>query len=194
MPTRMRRALLRWRRGAAAVAVLSAACVHGRGAAAPRDCPPTTDTSRVTLDTTTAATLAGRYQVVSVNTVRGYGGYVSRHRLALAVPDPAHRVRARRPMLRRTPPPDTLLLAGRYEWEADGRVYGDTAEVLPRGMLVVGCVECLDASPTVHTIDALTADGFRGRWSNPQTGIGVIVDRRGRRLPNPGGYYCARRL
>jgi hypothetical protein len=176
-----------------AVAALSAACAHGRAAPAPPDCPPIADTSRVALDTTAAAALAGHYDVVSVNTVRGYDGYVSRHRLHLVALDPARRLRTRPSFPGRATRIDTLLLAGRYEWDADGRVYGDTAEVFPRGSLIVGCVLCLDASPTLHTIDALTADGFRGRWSNPQTGIGVAVDERGRRLPNPGGYYCARR-
>ena len=58
----------------------------------------------------------------------------------------------------------------------------------------VGCVDCLDGSPTHYAVDAVTAAGFAGRWANYQTSIAVAVDRRGRELPGPSGYFCARRV
>jgi hypothetical protein len=63
-----------------------------------------------------------------------------------------------------------------------------------RAGFTLGCVECLDASPTYYRITHITAWGFTGRWINYHTGIGTYVDRRGRRLPDPEGFFCARRL
>jgi len=76
---------------------------------------------------------------------------------------------------------------------AEGRTYRDTARVLAGG-LTISCVGCMDACPTSYSIVAVTPEGFAEWWTNGQTGIGVAVDRRGGRLPNPTGFYCARRV
>lgn len=53
------------------------------------------------------------------------------------------------------------------------------------------CSLCFDAQWVYYTITELRPNGFAGRWSDPQTGIGKLVDRNGRELPNPEGYFCA---
>jgi len=157
----------------------------------PADCsPPLTTASPV--DSATLARLApGQFVLLTVNTTRGYGGSVRRGSLIFV------RLHADSELVDRQtfagPRKFWRPFAGRYEMIAGGRTYRDTAEVLAGG-LTIGCVDCMDASPTSYTIVAVTPDGFVGRWANNQTGIGVAVDRRGRRLPNPGGFYCARRV
>lgn len=156
----------------------------------PADCsPPSTTASLV--DSATIARLApGRFDLITVNTARGYGGYVGRGSLTVVrVGAESERVErwtfaGQRKMWR--------PLAGHYEIVNKGRAYRDTAEVVAGG-LTIGCVGCIDASPTSYNIVAVTPSGFVGWWTNNQTGIGVAVDRRGRRLPNPMGFYCARR-
>ena len=163
--------------------------MDGCGARAPRD--------GVAPDSTAVAGLAGLFRLLTVNTAPGYDGYVGRGGLRLAPTDtleryyvtdllsgaPRRRAAGERP------------LAGAYE--APDHAYRDTAEVEwggEGGRLYVGCRRCLDGSPTGYRIDWVSPGGFGGRWENAQSGIGVAVDRRGRRLPNPSGHYCATRV
>jgi hypothetical protein len=139
--------------------------------------------------TVIASMLPGRYEVASVTTAKGYGGGASRQVIRLERPaaDSVYsRVRFRVGRQWRAlvgsvvPPSDTVRDRAPVEVQAR--------------RMVIGCIDCFDASPTSYRILAWSAEGFRGTWSNPQSGIGVAIDRRGRRLPNPEGYFCARRL
>jgi hypothetical protein len=168
----------------------AAGCLSGR-VRPPADCPPPADRAALP-DSGAVAGLAGRYLLVDVTTARGYGGGVARGQLALARPDSASEVVERRGLggsVRRVWRP----LVGRYEAVHDAAVYGTPAE-MGRAGFTLGCVECLDASPTYYRITQITSWGFTGRWINYQTGIGTYLDRRGRRLPDPEGFFCARRL
>jgi hypothetical protein len=53
---------------------------------------------------------------------------------------------------------------------------------------------CNDATLIYHTISLASRNGFTGHWYDPQTGIGQLVDRYGRPLPDPEGYFCAIRV
>jgi hypothetical protein len=66
--------------------------------------------------------------------------------------------------------------------EADGAV------------IYLGCRHCIDASPTVLYVAAVTDDGFWGLYRNYQTGIGRVVDSEGNWAPDPAGYFCAERI
>jgi len=56
------------------------------------------------------------------------------------------------------------------------------------------CQTCFDAQWVYYTITEVRPNGFIGHWVDPQTGIGKLVDRKGRELPNPEGYFCAERI
>ena len=71
-----------------------------------------------------------------------------------------------------------------------GRVENQPAEV-DDGVLYLGCRDCTDASPSVLEITRVSRAGFWGTWRDFQTGIGVAVDARGARLPDPAGRFCA---
>jgi hypothetical protein len=79
---------------------------------------------------------------------------------------------------------DTVLLAGREEWEIDGTVYGEVAELRRPGDLPVGCDQCFDGVGADYTIDSVTTNGFRGRWTSRS--IGVMLDRRHARSARSG--------
>jgi hypothetical protein len=59
------------------------------------------------------------------------------------------------------------------------------------GLLILGCRDCLDGIIVVYRVAAVSPSGFWGTWHDPQTGIGRVVDKNGRFLPDPGGYFCA---
>jgi len=51
----------------------------------------------------------------------------------------------------------------------------------------------MDGSPEHLRIESISDHGFWGRWANLQTGIVRIVDKAGKPLPDPAGYFCAER-
>jgi hypothetical protein len=157
----------------------------------PAECSSPLATAASVDSATLARLTPGQFVLISVNTSRGYGGSIQRGSLTLV------RLHEENELVDRQtfagPRKFWRPFAGRFEMIAGGRTYRDTAEVSAQG-LAIGCVDCMDASPTSYTIVAVSPEGFVGRWANNQTGIGVAVDRRGRRLPNPGGFYCARRV
>jgi hypothetical protein len=61
-------------------------------------------------------------------------------------------------------------------------------------VLYIGCRDCTDASPLVLRVRALSASGFWGSWRDYQTGIGYVVDGKGKRAPDPAGHFCAIRV
>src|SRR5687767_5525067 len=62
------------------------------------------------------------------------------------------------------------------------------------GILYLGCRDCMDASPAVLQVQVISEAGFWGSWRDYQTGIGYVVDREGRRAPDPAGPFCAIRV
>ena len=56
-------------------------------------------------------------------------------------------------------------LVGRYEVRHGGAVHATPAETRRAGF-TLGCVVCLDASPTYYRITQITPWGFTGRWIN----------------------------
>ncbi len=56
------------------------------------------------------------------------------------------------------------------------------------------CTSCNDAMSIYHTISRVGRDGFTGHWHDPQAGIGQLVDRYGKPLPDTEGYFCAIRV
>jgi hypothetical protein len=86
-----------------------------------------------------------------------------------------------------------LHLIGRQRWPRDSVAHAGPAE-MDGGTLYLGCRDCFDASPDFLTATAVAASGFWGTWHNYQTGIGVLVDKHGHRLPDPAGHFCAVRI
>ena len=172
-----------------ALAVLALSGLATHSSQSPSCRPPSRTATRV--DSTQVRELAGTYQLTTVNTAPGYDQAVSQSRLRLATVDTGHLYMTHQVIgaVRRIWRP----LAGREEWTIGDKVYSDTAIVTARG-LVIGCTNCLDGSPTSYTILTVTDSGFTGTWFNPETGLGYPVDKQGRRLPDPSGYFCAQRV
>lgn len=62
------------------------------------------------------------------------------------------------------------------------------------GSLYLGTIGVHDGGGTTLALTRLGPAGFSGRWTEDM-GIAVIFDTKtGRYLPNPAGYYCARRV
>jgi hypothetical protein len=62
-------------------------------------------------------------------------------------------------------------------------------------LVVGGCFSlCSDGSPRFLAIEHVDRRGFRGRWNDPEWGIVRSVDRKGRFLPPPEGFFCAERV
>jgi hypothetical protein len=58
----------------------------------------------------------------------------------------------------------------------------------------VGCLgACLDGSAMSLSLRGVSAAGFVGTWYGTVDHLAIPVDRRGRPLPPPEGYFCARR-
>jgi hypothetical protein len=85
-------------------------------------------------------------------------------------------------------------VSGRAYTQRDTALTLNSVAEVDRSTLYIGCRDCTDSSPTHYRIRGVTPGGFWGTWADYQTGIGVLVDSSGKRLPNPEGYYCARRI
>jgi hypothetical protein len=62
------------------------------------------------------------------------------------------------------------------------------------GMIYLGCVACVDASPEHLYVAAAAEGGLWGLWRDYQTGIGRVFDEDMNPLPDPAGYFCALRV
>lgn len=143
-------------------------------------------------DTSRSTELAGVYALTLIGTTRGSEGSRGTARLTLRVADTLERYYRRgwppvRRMLDRpligtiVSPLDTLRTDG-------ATVAGDT--------LFLGCApgDCFDGWLIRLRIRSTSPTGFWGEWEDRQEGMGRLVDSSGRWLPDPKGYYCARRL
>lgn len=126
-------------------------------------------------------------QVVTSDSVDGFHAYETS--LTLAVADSSQRARARerRPGHR----PRDFQMVGSRAWP--GSDWRQPAELDSIGLLI-GCVECDDASPDYLRIEQVTPNGFRGRWENSQSGIVRAVLANGTLAPDPAGHFCAQRV
>jgi hypothetical protein len=61
------------------------------------------------------------------------------------------------------------------------------------GHLRMGDVDVPDGTGDDLTVEWLTDEGFGGHWYS-DLGIGRLMDASGRFLPNPAGFFCARRV
>lgn len=137
--------------------------------------------------------LVGRFQLVRIGTSwpEGAASLTDTAELELHLATPEEQEEALREGIGRMPRAVTHV--GRYY---RSRQYGpDLAETEgDSGLIYVGCRPCLDASPWLLYVAAVSADGFWGLWKDNQTGIGRVFDDGGRPLPDPAGYFCARRI
>jgi hypothetical protein len=83
-------------------------------------------------------------------------------------------------------------VAGVY-MPTDSQYPQDSVEVEGE-VLYIGCRLCFDASPDHYRIEWVVDSAFGGTWENLQSGIDRAYDSAGHELPNPGGFFCARRL
>jgi hypothetical protein len=151
-------------------------------------CLPTGQQASAAPDTNEQRRFAGEYEGTEVTTVRGYQEPVRSGRLVRALNDTTSRfdVATIRGPVRR----GDGLLAGTLVSPPYTRATVATAGP----SLVVGCDQCFDASPSIYAIETVESRGLRGRWSDGQTGITRAIDKKGRILPAPSGYACARRI
>jgi hypothetical protein len=86
------------------------------------------------------------------------------------------------------PPRRDLRLVGTWQWSSEHPA--DRAEWYA-GTLYVGCLNCLDDSPDHLRIMAIMGRSFWGTWDKSQGSLVKFVDKKGKPLPNPKGYFCA---
>lgn len=141
--------------------------------------------------------LTGKYSFTTVATSPGLDRSPVRGELTLKVADTLERYYERR--LNGFARAGNRPLVGQLAWHyPDGMVRTQPVVVQQNPgdtQLISGfCDNCHDAMLVYHRIVQLRANGFSGRWSDPQTGIGRVVDKNGRELPDPAGYFCAIRV
>ena len=157
-------------------------------------CPAVLPVGAVPFDTARWSSLAGRFELETVVTSIPRMP-LARVTLELERADSASRFyHGNRAGNSPRGPRGEILLMGRVRTGRDTALTLDSMAEVERGTLYLGCRACTDASPRHYRVLGVTPDGFWGTWTDYQTGIGVLVDAHGNRLPNPAGYYCARRL
>jgi len=161
-----------------------------RGLYGPANCPgpaPIDAGPYLRYSSDSAVRLAGEYEVVAFDLSAGQRLPPRRALLSLAVaPDTdTHAVlRGSATWLAAGDEPDTLN---------NGRPFTETAEINWEGVLLVGCIRCLDAGPTRFRIVSSGRSGLWGFWEEPINESQMSLEDRvtGRALPNPAGIFCA---
>ena len=169
----------------ALIAILATGCspLLRRSASPPCTDSPPSDARPATADR--IGQLAGRFRLTEITT--SFAIQPSVTELVLHAPDSAARANAVRRFIGHVPRRN-LRLVGSWHWSS--RYPAVNAE-WDAGILYLGCRDCLDGSPEHLRIEAISDHGFWGRWADYQTGIGHIVDKSGKPLPDPAGYFCA---
>ena len=182
--------IMRWIPGIALAALLPAA---NGGLAAQSSCPATPPPGATPFSDSLAGQLRGAFRLFVVTTTSPGSGPIvdSGWTLNLSAVDSARRAQS---IQRRIGflPRKHLLLEGHAETDSSGR-QRQPAE-MDDGILYIGCRDCNDASPTVLRVLGISEAGFWGSWRDYQTGIGYVVDREGKRAPDPAGHFCAIRI
>jgi hypothetical protein len=140
--------------------------------------------------------LPGRYTFVTVATSPGLDKWTVQGELTLRAADTLERYYERR--IRGIVRAGNRPLVGQLVWHSEGKVRTEPVVVQQNPgdtQLISGfCTECDDATLVYHRIIETRANGFSGRWNDPQTGIVRLIDKNGRELPDPEGYFCAFRV
>ena len=160
-------------------------------------------TAEVRFDTTHVRELAGQYDLFLVLTTgREWGASDHRGRLELWVRDS---LQSRRGMFGPLPHGLERPVGGRFLvaspdsdntwWRSMASANPDRPGVLLQGTsLRMGDQDVLDGTGEVLTITHIAPGGFRGRWQQ-DNGIAMMIDSvTHQRVPDPAGYFCARRL
>jgi hypothetical protein len=170
--------------------VVLAGC-HAPGQVTTQACAARPPASSRSFQASMATELFGTYELNTVHTSQGGASYTIAGRLVLMPPDTLRRYY--RPRLQSWVRTGDRPVAGVYI-PADSGYPDDIVEVEGE-VLYVGCRMCMDASPNHYQITWVLDSAFGGTWENFQTGIWRVYDSAsGRELPNPAGYFCARRL
>lgn len=172
------------------VALFGWACRHS--AAGPVvSCEPAAGAPRE-LDMSAVSQLGGQYTVTRIATSRGGSRSTQRGTLTLARNDSVSRYFES--YITRQVRRGDRVLAGTMALEGGPT---DTVTANTDGLRVGACQfsYCSDAPVSTYTFVEVTPAMVRGYWS---TGVNatnyVFLDAGGRRLPDPGGHYCATRM
>ena len=169
------------------VALMLTACATGRPGYWSETCgEPPPNAESFTVDR--IPWMVGSFRLTLVTT--SFDAPVTRNELDLFAVDSATRERARTSRIGHRPRRDVRLIGADY-W---ARRRSPVAAEWDDGILYLGCRDCFDGSPDKLTIGAVSENGFWGWWRNDQSGIARVVDRHGKALPDPAGYFCARRI
>ena len=155
-------------------------------------CPIAQPGTLVAFDSTHVSRLVGEFMFTMVDTSwRPPGGEYasSQAQLTLAIADSLQRARSRERRIGHAPRAN-LQLVGTLR-STSGRAWVEPVEV-DNNVLISGCRDCTDASPTFFRVTHVSSAGFAGTWRDFQTGIGIRVGPAGT-LPDPAGIFCARR-
>jgi hypothetical protein len=177
--------------------LIAGACHRSMPGSTQHECRATgqSQTGAVPLDT--LMNLAGKYTLTTVATSAGTDQWTARAELTLRLADTLERYYER--WLNRLVRTGNRPLVGQLVWHrSDGTLRRETVVVQQNPgntQLIRGfCTNCTDAMLVYHRILQANSHAFSGAWHDPQTGIGRVVDKNGRPLPDPEGYFCARRI
>jgi len=151
------------------------------------ECAPPADGNARAIPLDTLIGLAGRYRMTSVTTAPGYDRSPVLRDLKLTVADTLQRYYEQGLRGPRRTGNRPLVGSLGQEPVVVQQNPGNTQ------MISGFCTMCTDAEFIYHTIVQVRPNGFIGRWHDPQTGIGRVVDSKGHELPDPKGYFCALR-
>ena len=176
-------------RSSLALLLSAAACASIGPMRSAGGCSETPPSDAVPATSDRIPSLAGHFSLITVTTSWGEGrGRGYRTELELHRPDTAIVVAMSKRMLAK---PKDLRLIGSERWS---KTYPPEEAEWDAGTLYIGCRHCLDGSPQFYRITALSPRGFWGTWIDDQTGLVRNIDRDGKPLPHPSGYFCATRL
>jgi hypothetical protein len=160
-------------------------------------CNPPPETLRGAIPLETLVDLPGKYTLVTVGTSPGMDHWTAKGDLTLTRSDTLEQYYEQR--LSGLVRAGNRPLVGQLTWHyPDGTVRTEPVVVQQNvgdTQLISGfCANCADAMFVYHRILQVRSNGFSGRWYDPQTGIGKLIDKSGNELPNPEGYFCALRI
>jgi hypothetical protein len=186
--------------GFAAALSLAACRAERPPSAVPERCEANAAATMPTFDATRPEALAGGYELVTVGDNETARNHRKTGRLTLWVQDS---VRRRRGLLGPLSPGHERTLGAAIEYEPRetttawqklaSRDPDRPGGMYTSGHLRFGGYDMIDGAGTTLTIVHADSSGFRGTWVS-DLGIVAIMDSSGRVLPNPAGYFCARRL
>jgi hypothetical protein len=181
-----------------ALAVLSAACVHGAApSVAPAECAFSVPADATRFDAESLRALAGDYQLIQV-TWQPAPPTVKRGQLHLEVPDsllrevPCGFRKVRRDLIGWYRPERETA----SQWQAiiGSRDPARPGAVVRGSALRIGQHCVLDGGGDDFVITAASGHGFWGYWIEDM-GIAVLMDTVTHRvLPNSAGFFCAERV